>query len=81
MQVLRARAAPSPGLEAKVRASCKQLPGASAAPVLPPPKRTTLHLVSSAKGFAPSAAAKTELDAWESEAPERFNGLTQVVPE
>ena len=81
VQVMRARAAPSPTLEARVRASCKQLPGAGAAPVLPPMKRTTLQLVSNGGGFAPSPATKAELDAWESEAPESFNGLAQVPPQ
>ncbi len=81
VKVRRSRVAPSPALDARVHAICKQNTNADFAKVLlPPAKEATLELLSDGDGFTPSAATKKTLDAWTAEGPEGFHGMTAAGP-
>ena len=76
VDVSRARAAPSAALDAKVRALCKTNAQADGKTLLPPPKTTRLVFLAQRDGsFSPTPTTRKALDAWEAEAPARFNGL------
>lgn len=75
VDVSRARAAPSPALDAKVRAVCMNSAQADGQSLLPPPKKTRLVFLAQRDGFSPTPATRQAIDAWKAEAPEHFNGL------
>lgn len=68
IDVERAHAEPSPALETKLRALCKQ--GKPIDSVLPAPLKHQIELVSEAKGFRPAPASKKLLDKWRAESPD-----------
>lgn len=75
VDVSRARAAPSPALDAKVRASCMANAQADGRSLLPPPRKTRLVFLAQKDGFSATPATRQALDAWKAEAPAGFNGL------
>jgi hypothetical protein len=68
VDVARARAAPSPALETRLHALCKNKGKAELA--LPAATHTRLEMLSNGDGFAPAPASQKLLDAWEAESPD-----------
>jgi hypothetical protein len=79
LAVERSHIGPSPGLDDRVRASCKRGEKLDRKHLVPPTK-TRLELLGDGTSFALSAESAKELAAWTSESPENLNGLSGAAP-
>lgn len=68
VDVERARARPSPALDARLRDLCRQ--GADDQKALPAPSKARLEFVSAGQRFAPTAKTRKLLEAWEKDTPD-----------
>ncbi len=80
VSVERARASPSPLLDAKLKRLCAQNPRTDGRSALPPFLRTKLEFMSQGNRSIPSDASHQVLAKWAAEAPENFNGLGDAAP-
>jgi hypothetical protein len=80
VSVERARAAPSPALDAKARAACARSQRADGISLVPAMQKARLEFYHRGGGVVPAPESQALLDAWEAEAPEGLNGLKASAP-
>ena len=79
LPVQRARSAPSPALDQRMRALCKRA-SPSAPSALPPAVKTELLFLNDGEKLAPTTSTERTLARWKSESPEGLHSLEEVAP-